>query len=423
MSARSILVVDPRTAGISGDMMVAALLDAGADASALVKAMETPAGILPGCASIRVEVTDVHRHGIRAKHVAVAVQEEYDHRVPSDLLEAATTCLQHLRLSGTAGRFVLDSLNILITAEATVHGRIARDLELHETGSADTLADVIGAAVGLEDLGAFADTTVYATPVATGGGVADFSHGAVSCPAPATLEILRAHGLLVLGGPVQRELATPTGAALLAALSPAPAASYPPMKPTRVGYGAGTSEFAEMPNVLRLTFGQPVSAGLASDEVWVIETNIDDTTGETIGHAMEQLLKAGARDAIVIPMSTKKSRPGHILQVIADASNVENLSSAVIALTGSLGVRIRPSERRILVRQSTTVRVPLGDAFYEIRIKVARDTQGHVIRIKPEYDDVATAAELAGRSLREVQHAATRLAAQLLSQPKADEAL
>jgi uncharacterized protein (DUF111 family) len=122
-------------------------------------------------------------------------------------------------------------------------------------------------------------------------------------------------------------------------------------------------------------------------------------------------------------MSTKKSRPGHILQVIADASNVEHLSSAVIALTGSLGVRIRPSERRILLREFTAVRVPLGDTVHEIRIKIARDTNGHVLRIKPEYDDLATAAELAGRPLREVEDMATRQAAELLAAPKTDEAL
>jgi uncharacterized protein (TIGR00299 family) protein len=423
MAAKRILVVDPRTAGISGDMMVAALLDAGADTAAVVNAMTSPANILSGCDDISIEVADVDRGGIHARHVAVAVREEYDHRAPNDLLEAAASCIQRLRLSDPAARFVLDSLNALISAEATVHGRTPRDLELHETGSADTLADVIGAAAGLDALGAFADTAVYATPVAVGGGATNFSHGAVSCPAPATLEILRTHRLFFLGGPVECELATPTGAALLAALTPTPVASYPPMKPTHVGYGAGTRQFPEMPNVLRLTFGEPVSLGLASDDVWVIETNIDDATGEAIGYAVQQLLKAGARDAIAIPMSTKKSRPGHILQVIADASNVEHLSSAVIALTGSLGVRIRPSERRILLREFTAVRVPLGDTVHEIRIKIARDTNGHVLRIKPEYDDLATAAELAGRPLREVEDKATRQAAELLAAPKTDEAL
>jgi uncharacterized protein (TIGR00299 family) protein len=423
MAAKHILVVDPRTAGISGDMMVAALLDSGADAASVVNAMRSPAGTLPGCEDIHVDVAEVDRRGIRATHVAVAVHEEYDHRAPSDLLEAAASCLQRLRLSDPANRFVFDSLNTLFSAEATVHGRTPQDLELHESGSADTLADVLGAAAGLEALGAFAGTALYATPVAAGGGVAHFSHGAVSCPTPATLEILRTHRLFFLGGPVECELATPTGAALLAALAPTPVTSYPPMKPTRVGYGAGSREFAEMPNVLRLTLGEPVTLRLASDEVWVIETNIDDATGETIGYAMQQLLKAGARDAIAIPMSTKKSRPGHILQVIADMSNVEHLSSMVIALTGSLGVRIRPSERRILLRESTTVQVPLGDAVHEIRIKVARDAEGHVVRIKPEYDDLAMAAELAGRPLREVEDAATRQAAELLVLPKIDEAL
>ena len=160
MAAKRILVVDPRTAGISGDMMVAALLGAGADPAAVVSAMKAPVGVLAGCAAVDVIVSDVERRGIRATKVDVIVREEYSHRAPQDLVDAAAICLQGLRISDSAGRFALRAIDALVSAEATVHGCPPDELELHETGSADTVADVIGSAVALDDLGAFEDAAI-----------------------------------------------------------------------------------------------------------------------------------------------------------------------------------------------------------------------------------------------------------------------
>jgi uncharacterized protein (TIGR00299 family) protein len=414
MPAERILVVDPRTAGISGDMMVAALLDAGAGPAAVVAAMQTPAGILEGCSAINVAVEDTARAGLRAKKVHVEVTEQHIHRTPHDLVGAATACLQRISLSEQAKRFAFNSLDALISAEAAVHGSAPQDLVLHETGSADTLADVIGAAVALDDLNAFANTVVFATPVGTGAGSIHIGHGSVASPAPATLEILRASHLSMVGLPAEGELATPTGAALLAALNPIPTTSYPPMTPTRVGYGAGDRQPPGIPNVLRLVFGEPIGSHLASDEVWVIETNIDDAAGETIAYAMQEVLNAGARDIAAIPVLAKKARPGHILQVLADGADVERLSSILIDQTGSLGVRIHPCERRILRRDLSSIHISVGDTPHEIRVKVARDTSGRVIRVKPEHDDLVKVARIADRPLREVEAIANRTAAEVL---------
>jgi uncharacterized protein (TIGR00299 family) protein len=395
-------------------MMVAAFLDAGADAAAVVEAMSTPANVLPGCTEIEVSVADTLRGGLHAKNVRVLVQEEHRHRPPGELLEAASVCLQRLRISKQAGEFVMDALGALISAEAAVHGEPTEAVQLHETGSGDTLADVLGAAVALDDLGVFADTAVYTTPVAVGGGTFHFSHGAVSSPAPATLEILRAHGIPSVGGPVDTELATPTGVALLAALAPKHARFYPPMNAEHVGYGAGIRDFAEMPNVLRVVLGTPIDHGLASDEVWIIETNIDDATGETIGHAMQQVLKAGARDVVAIPVFAKKGRPGHILQALADAEDVERLCSALIVETGSIGVRILPAERRILHRESVPIALDIGGTTHSVSVKVARDNEGTIVRVKAEYEDICRVAELAALPFREVDALATRKAAEFL---------
>ncbi len=411
---RRILVLDPQIAGVSGDMMVGALLDLGADATRVIEAMEAPRHSLPSCRSIKITVMDAIRREIRAKKVDVKVEEGVAEMTGAELREAASRCLQRVRISEEATRFALDSLNTLISAEAQIHGQSTQEVHLHETASADTLADVIGTAVALDDLKVFADTAIYSMPVALGGGLLRFSHGTVSSPAPATLEILRSKGFLTVGGPVEAELATPTGVSLLTSTATECTRWYPPMKPTRVGYGAGTRDFVEMPNVLRAILGEPLDLGLSIDQIYVIETNLDDATGELIGHAMNRLLQEGARDVSAIPMITKKGRPGYSVKIIADRSSLEHLCQILIGETGTLGARFYPCERRILARGSVPVDVVIGNVRETIYVKVARTTKGEIIQIKPEYDDIERLAAKTGRPLREIEELVKRRASDVL---------
>ncbi len=409
-----ILVFDPQIAGVSGDMMVGALLDLGADITKVTEAMKIPEYCIDGCKKLEIDVSDITKKGIRAKKVDIKIEEETDHCSGSDLQELMSRCLQRLDISEKAKEFASQAIETIITAEAHVHSQSIQDVHLHETASADTLADIIGSAVALDDLGLFDNTQIYSTPVAVGGGTLKFSHGTVSSPAPATHEILRSSGLLMIGGPVEAELSTPTGVSLLCALSPESVRFYPPMKSTRIGYGAGTKEFTDMPNVLKVTLGEPHSYSLLEDNVYAIETNLDDVTGEVIGYTIEKLLQEGALDVSAIPMFTKKSRPGYTLRVLANPADLERLCSILIKETGTLGVRTYKCERRILDREILTVEVPIENTNESINVKVAKNAQGKIVHIKPEYEDIKRVAEKTGLPLREIELIVREKASKLL---------
>jgi len=393
--------------------MVGALLDIGADPTRIIDAMHTPTHFLTDCHELEISVKDIVLRGIRAKRVEVNVKEGTSSRSAVDLLTALSACIERIGISEKANRYALDSLNTLVSAEASIHAQNPGDIHLHETASSDTLADIIGTATALDELAFFTETTVYSTPVALGGGLFNFSHGTASSPSPATLEILRSKEFPCHGGPVAAELATPTGVSLLTCLVDEPVEFYPPIKPSRVGYGAGARDFTEMPNVLRVTCGDPIYSGLTRDEVYVIDTNIDDVSGETIGYTIERLLQEGARDAVAIPSLNKKGRPGHVIQVVTDSSNVERLCEILIGETGSLGERIHTCERRILIRESVPVEITVGDVSKYISVKIARNAAGRIVRIKPEYEDIRSLARQTMKTYREVEELVKRKASEI----------
>jgi uncharacterized protein (TIGR00299 family) protein len=266
----------------------------------------------------------------------------------------------------------------------------------------DTAAEIIGCAVALDDLHMFEDgAKVYSTPLAVGGGIFKFSHGIVSAPAPATLAILQSKNFPFHGGPIEKELATPTGTSLLVNLAE-PISFYPAIVPRKVGYGAGTKEYPELPAVLRLTLGEASETGLARDEIAVLETNLDDITGEILGYTMDRLLAEGAKDVSIIPVTTKKNRPAQIIKVIADQTDVAHLSEVLIAETGTLGVRVYYCERHIINRELLMVDLQVLDSKETVRVKVSKNAQGRIVRIKPEFDDLKLLAEKTGKPLREL---------------------
>jgi uncharacterized protein (TIGR00299 family) protein len=204
------------------------------------------------------------------------------------------------------------------------------------------------------------DAKIYSTHVAVGGGTFKFSHGIVSSPAPATLAILQSKNFPFQGGPIEAELATPTGVSILVNLVEEVVSFYPAMTPLKIGYGAGTKEFSQMPAVLRFTLGDSLDNGLVKDEIAVLETNIDDATGEVLGYTLDKLLQEGAKDVSIIPMYTKKNRPGQIVKVIADQKDVPHLSRVLMDETGSLGVRVYYCERHIIAHELYSVDLVIG---------------------------------------------------------------
>ncbi|MFC1910233.1 nickel pincer cofactor biosynthesis protein LarC [Chloroflexota bacterium] len=401
-SAGRVMVIDALMAGVSGDMMVGALIDLGADENRVIRAMEMPCKYLAGCQRLKVDVKDVSKKGFHAKKVDVIAEEDYDERSSDELVEAATRSLKALKATEAVKKFVLKCFDSLISAESIVHGQgDSHHVHLHEMASVDTIADFIGTAIALDDLEIFNNTKVYSTAVAIGGGLFKFSHGRVSSPAPATLEILRANQFPLTGGQVEAELATPTGAAILTNLAHETIRFYPGMKPFAVGYGAGTKEFTEMPNVLRVTLGESCTS-LLSDQIYVLETNLDDTTGEVIGHTIDRLLYEGAKDVSVTPLLTKKSRPAQLIKVITDRTGVEKLSRILLEETGTIGVRFYLCERLILNREPIPAKIVIGGCKKIVNIKVSRDTAGKVLQVKPDYEDISKIAKATGQSFREI---------------------
>ena len=342
MSHKKILLIDCQVAGIAGNMLLGALLDLGADMEKVTSAMESAKDFVNGCNSIDVVVKDVMQREFRAKEVNVVIDEEFDYRTGIEIMQAVKNCAESLELSDKASKMALGSVKTLMEAEVSVHGARLEDVHLHEIGSADTVADIIGNVTALEDLGALKDTIICSTAVAVGGGLIKISHGIVPVPSPATLEILRSRNFPMIGGPVEAELTTPTGASLLVNLTNKYVQFYPLMKAEVVGFGAGGIDLEAIPNIVRVILGDTSGSDLLRDEIYVLETNVDDATGEVIGHAVERLSEAGAIEVCIIPVFTKKNRPGQMIKAVVSKEDVKRLSRLMMEETGTLGVRVLP---------------------------------------------------------------------------------
>jgi pyridinium-3,5-bisthiocarboxylic acid mononucleotide nickel chelatase len=399
-----IAVIDCQVAGVSGDMFLGALIDLGANVDKIVSAIKSLENPATEYKNIKVDIKQVMKREFKATYIDVTA--EFTPKTEGKkLIDMVEKTIQTLDLSEKAKHFASNVIQTLVNTEATLHRTNLADAHLHEIGLIDTAAEIIGSAVALEDLGLF-NSKIYATPVSVGGGLFKFSHGISASPAPATLAIFQSKNFPIKGGPIEEELATPTGASIIVNLVDEVSRFYPAMAPLKTGYGAGTKNFAEMPNVLRITLGKPTDNGFLKDEITVIETNLDDVSGEIIGHSVERLLQEGAKDVSIIPMFTKKNRPGQILKIIADKKDSEHLCKVLIAETGTLGIREYNCERHIVCREQFQVDIFIDEVKETVNIKVAKDTKGKIIRIKPEYDDLKKIADQTKKPLREISELA-----------------
>jgi pyridinium-3,5-bisthiocarboxylic acid mononucleotide nickel chelatase len=366
--------------GISGDMLVGALADAGADQDAIAQAIRS----LDAGAAVSFE--KVQRGGIAATKYRVAVEDGHGHRHLSDILEM----IARSAISGRARYNAQAIFRKLGEAEADVHQVPVEQVHFHEVGAADSIADIVGACVALDLLGV---NVVVCSPINVGSGTVGTEHGTLPVPAPATARLLTGIPVYAQGPPV--ELATPTGAAVAATLS-SRFGTLPPMKISRIGYGAGDRDFSEQANVLRVLLGEPTGADEAV-AVSVLEANIDDSNPQVLAYAAERLLDAGALDVTVQPAVMKKGRLGHLLRVIAKPQDRETLAQLIFAETSTLGLRIYQAERRVEARSFTDVETPYG----AVRMKVSGEGS-----FAPEYEDCRKLALEAGVSLKQVLAAA-----------------
>ena len=382
--------------GISGDMTVGALLHLGLPLAAVRDAIATL-----GLHGVEVDAERVERSGIGATKFHVRVHGEHpdlgehvhDHHHGHRAYRTIRTLLESSRLAVDVKAKALAIFARLADAEGRVHGVAPDAVEFHEVGALDAIVDVVGAALGFTHLGIEA---TYAAPLPLGQGRVRSAHGPLPVPAPAVVELLAGRPVRLEDGAA--ELVTPTGAAIVAAL--AENAPVPKMRVAAVGYGAGDRTLADRPNLLRILVGEPaLDAG--HDDVVVLEATIDDMSPQLYEHVLDRLLAAGARDAFLVPVVMKKSRPATMLRVLASPADRDRLAGIVFAETSTIGLRYARWGRLVLPREERSVETAYG----AVRVKIARAPDG-TENIAPEFDDCRRLATERGVPLKLVHQAA-----------------
>lgn len=384
-----VAVIDSQVAGIAGDMLVSALVDAGASERKVTSAIFACQDFLKGSKISRAEFAKVISHGFSATQLRLACKDGVGKRSGADMQRALARCCDSIGLEQRAKAFALESLKTMISAEAKIHGEEFDDVHLHETSSIDTLVDLVGGAAALQDLKLFG-SRIFSTKVAVGGGLLKFSHGTVPNPSAAILEIFKGKNFILVGGLADAELTTPTGAAMLVNLAQGGSVSYyPSISPEMTGYGAGSKEFQGFANVVRLLIGSStVTTETMKDTVCVVETNIDDASGELIGNLVERLSDI-AKDVTVISGMTKKSRPTYLIRIISDKAQLNDVLDVLFAESGTLGARVQEVERFVLPRAVIAVPVSINGISFNVHVKLVRDSRsGKITSVKPEFEDI-----------------------------------
>ena len=421
--------------GAAGDMLLGALLDAGADRTALAPVADA--------IDIEYTVSTVDRNGISATSVDVVRPDGADHgrgnddaddpvegghahehsdaghkhehsdadhsdhaegHGPHRTYQGVVDIVSEMGLPAAVERDALDIFELLGEAEAAVHGTTLADTQFHEVGADDAIADVVGVSLLLADLDV---ERVVTTPLSSGGGTVEMSHGTYPVPTPAVVELAKVADWSLQGGPVDAELLTPTGAAILAHVATG-VSSLPTLELDSSGYGAGNRRFENHPNVLRAMVGASEGA-LRRDDITVLETNLDDAAPEVLGDLQRSLAAVGARDVSILPATMKKSRPGHLVKVICKPEDADRVARRLAEETGTLGVREHGAGHRwVADRAFETATLDIDGDSYDVTVKLASDTDGDVYDVSAEFDDAAAVAEATGVPVRDILNRAAK---------------
>jgi len=372
-------------AGAAGDMIAAAMLDAGLDEAFLVGQLASL-----GIEGLDIKISQTKRCGI----TAVRFEPSGSDRKQRNLADIAKL-INNSKIAASAKQRAIEIFESLARVEGRIHGKGADEVQFHEIGAVDSIVDIVSACIGLEALGI---GKVYSSPVSVGGGVVEITHGSLPVPAPATAALLKEAKIPIAGGPAEAELLTPTGAAILANFVDE-FGSLPAMRIDSVGYGAGTLESDDFPNVLRLIIGQD-DKNADTDCVCLLETNVDDATSEQIGFVLEKLLEKGALDVFTTAIGMKHNRPAVKISVICAPADSGLLENILFEQGLTLGIRKQLVQRSKLLREFVTVKTEYG----EIRVKMG-SIGGRIVSAKPEYADCVAAAKRHDVALKIIQQA------------------
>ena len=392
-----VTVIDPQIAGISGDMLLCALVNIGANKSKIIEGVYLAQDYLKNSKIKNIDFTKVQKHGIQATQIVLDIDEKVDERKGTDVRNCISLASDKIGLAEKAKSFATSAIDTLLAAETKVHGTTIESVHLHEASGLDTVIDIVGTAIALNDLGYF-DDEIITTPVAVGGGILSFSHGVTTNPGGAILEIFKNSKITISGGKIKDELTTPTGASMLVNLATKCSEFYPQLKVSTVGYGAGTKNFDEFPNVLKIVHGEKMTS-YERDSVIILETNVDDVSGEVLGNMLEKIMEKGAKDVTITPAITKKSRPTHLISVICDTDSMNSVLDLLFSETGTLGIRVRASERFIVPRSIVKTTITIQDKKFQIRYKII----GKDKNFKIESDDIKSIAESINKSYKQTE--------------------
>jgi len=383
------IIIDPQSSGIAGNMIIGALVDLGANKDELKEIMEKSAEPF---GKVKVSFNKISKHGIDSTFCHV---EMIEHLPPANYPEFIEK-IESLDIDENVKETSINVFERIAKAESKVHGKTLQTIHFHEVGASDAVADVIGSIYAYYSLN-LNQQKIIGLPIAVGGGRVKTAHGTIPVPAPAVLEILKDAN--IVGGPVDSELATPTGSAIYAEICDEISEFIPQVKPKKIAYGAGKKDF-DHPNILRIIETSDISE---KDTIDVIETNLDHLTGEEIGYLFDKLLDNGASDVSITPIIMKKNRQGSLLKVISKRKNRNQLVNVIFKETGSLGIRIAPNlHRGIAKREFVKKEFEINGETFEVTFKNGY-VNGEIISSRAEYEDLKKIAQKTGLPLIKVK--------------------
>ena len=391
-----VVVIDPQIAGISGDMLLCSLVDLGADKNKIISSIQQSEKFLSNSIIKKIDFQKIQKKGIQCTQLILDIDEDVHERKGSEIKRAIIDSVTTLELSEIGKIFAESCIDTLISSESKIHGVPEDTVHFHEASSIDTLVDVVGITVALDDL-KFFDEKIICLPISVGGGTVTFSHGTMSNPASAILEIFKNSNLKIKGNNANEELTTPTGACILVNLTNTAVDYYPSMKIDSIGYGAGQKEFDTFSNVLKIVKGSENSFEI--DSVKILETNVDDVSGEILGNLIEKIMDKGAKDVSIYHGITKKGRPTNLVSVICNDVDVDDLVDTLVLETGTLGVRISESNRFLVPRSIHEISLVLNKQSFQVHYK--KSSFKGKIDFKIEFDDLKNISNSISKSIKE----------------------
>jgi len=393
-----VLVIDPQIAGISGDMLLSSLVNLGADKNKIIDGIKKSEKFFPNSSIKKIDFQKIQKHGIQAIQLILETDEDVHEKKGSEIKKAIINSTKSIELSEKAKTFAETCIDTLISSESKIHGISEDSVHFHEASSIDTLVDIVGITIALDDLQLF-DEKIICLPISVGSGSVTFSHGTMSNPASAILEIFKNSNLVIKGNSTKEELTTPTGACILVNLCNCPVDYYPSMKINSIGYGAGQKDFETFSNVLKIIRGS--ENNFEVDSVKILETNVDDVSGEILGNLIEKIMEKDAKDVSIFHGITKKGRPMNLVSVICNDEQVDEIVETLVLETGTLGIRISESNRFTVPRSIHNVSLLLDGKSFQINYKKS-SFKGN-IDFKIEFDDLKNISNALGKSIKETE--------------------